>query len=99
MAVNKSLKAKDQDKDIEPDRKVSVKEEVKSKQSKGQKAVPETSKGEKVKIKNSSGGGGGRKPISVGRRMTRNSAMAAMRKIKLATFNLALMHLQFHVHT
>ena len=52
MAANKLSRAKDQDKDVEPDKKVSIKEEVKSKQSEGQKAVPETSKGGKVKIKN-----------------------------------------------
>ena len=72
-AANRSSKAKDEEKEAE----------VTIKQSEGQKAVPETSKGEKVEVKNSLGGGeGGGKPIPGGRQSTRNSVEAAMNKIK-----------------
>ena len=76
-ATNRSSKEKDEEKEAE----------VTIKQSEEQKAVPESSKGEKVKVKNSLGGGGG-KPISGGRRSTRNSVEAAMNNIKAGNIQL-----------
>lgn len=76
-AANRSSKAKDEEKE----------EEVTIKQNEGQKAVDESSKVEKVKVMKSLGEQGA-EPISGGRRSTRNSAAAAMNKIKAGNIQL-----------